>query len=63
MSEDQIRALEIVEEFKSSLVELNKNSKPLISMLTILAEEYIEQAPAIVAVVEDHLQKVNIFCS
>jgi pre-mRNA cleavage complex 2 protein Pcf11 len=54
---------EIVEEYISSLLELTINSKPLINMLTILAEDYIDHATAIVEAVEVHLQKVNIFCS
>ncbi|XP_014218936.1 uncharacterized protein LOC106647177 isoform X2 [Copidosoma floridanum] len=52
-------AKEIVEEYISSLTELTNNSKPLISMLTILAEDYIEHAPAIVEAVEAHLFKVS----
>ena len=56
------KAIEIVEEYTSSLRELTTNSKPHINMLTILAEDYIEYASAIVEAVEAHLQKVNIFC-
>lgn len=49
---------EIEEEYLSSLTDLNVNSKPLINMLTMLAEENIEHAPVIVKAVEKHLAKV-----
>lgn len=50
---------EIAEEYASSLADLTVNSKPLINMLTILAEENIEHAGVIVDTVEKHLAKVN----
>lgn len=53
---------DIVEAYNSSLQELTANSKPHITNLTILAEEYIDYAPSIVNAVERHLQEVNIFC-
>ncbi|XP_014281579.1 pre-mRNA cleavage complex 2 protein Pcf11 [Halyomorpha halys] len=49
----------VAEEYTSSLTDLTVNSKPLINMLTMLAEDYIEHAPTIVRAVEAHLQKVN----
>ncbi|XP_055704060.1 uncharacterized protein LOC129802348 isoform X2 [Phlebotomus papatasi] len=52
-------AKEIGEEYLSSLADLNVNSKPLINMLTIIAEENIEHAEVIVKAVEHHLAKVN----
>lgn len=52
-------AKEIGEEYLSSLADLNVNSKPLINMLTILAEEYLEHASVIVQAVEQHLNKVK----
>ncbi|KAG8225208.1 hypothetical protein J437_LFUL009053, partial [Ladona fulva] len=52
-------AKEIANEYSSSLADLTVNSKPLINMLTMLAEENIEHAPAIVQVVEKHLAKVK----
>ncbi|XP_059622586.1 uncharacterized protein LOC132265822 [Phlebotomus argentipes] len=52
-------AKEIGEEYLSSLADLNVNSKPLINMLTIIAEENIEHAEVIVKAVEQHLAKVN----
>lgn len=48
----------IAEEYLSSLMDLNVNSKPLINMLTMLAEDYIEHVHVIVRVVEQHLAKV-----
>ncbi|XP_046395554.1 uncharacterized protein LOC124162898 isoform X2 [Ischnura elegans] len=49
---------EVADEYSSSLADLTVNSKPLINMLTILAEENIDHAPAIVQAVEKHLAKV-----
>ncbi|EEC12419.1 conserved hypothetical protein [Ixodes scapularis] len=49
---------DVCEEYKSSLLDLTCNSKPLINMLTMLAEENIDQAPRIVRSIEEHLQKV-----
>ncbi|KAM7300430.1 pre-mRNA cleavage complex 2 protein Pcf11 isoform X4 [Ixodes scapularis] len=51
---------DVCEEYKSSLLDLTCNSKPLINMLTMLAEENIDQAPRIVRSIEEHLQKVPI---
>uniref|UniRef100_A0AAG5D028 Pre-mRNA cleavage complex 2 protein Pcf11 n=1 Tax=Anopheles atroparvus TaxID=41427 RepID=A0AAG5D028_ANOAO len=53
------RAKEIEQEYLSSLADLNVNSKPLINMLTILAEENLEYAQIIVSAVEKHLAKVE----
>lgn len=53
---------EIEKEYLSSLSDLNVNSKPLINMLTILAEENIEHGQVIVDAIEKHITKVtNIF--
>lgn len=53
---------EIEKEYLSSLSDLNVNSKPLINMLTILAEENIEHGQIIVDAIEKHITKVtNIF--
>ncbi|OXU22537.1 hypothetical protein TSAR_006322, partial [Trichomalopsis sarcophagae] len=54
------KTTEIVEEYVSSLQDLKTNSKPQINLLTILAEDYIEYASAIVEAVEAHLQKKNV---
>ncbi|XP_035773980.1 uncharacterized protein LOC118456936 isoform X2 [Anopheles albimanus] len=53
------RSQEIEKEYLSSLADLNVNSKPLINMLTILAEENVEYAPVIVKSVENHLAQVG----
>ncbi|GAB6025905.1 hypothetical protein CHUAL_011877 [Chamberlinius hualienensis] len=50
---------EFCEEYSSSLKELTFNSKPHISMLTMLAEENSQFAPQIVKCIEAHLQKVR----
>lgn len=49
---------EIEEDYLSSLMDLNVNSKPLINMLTMLAEDHIAHAHVIVKAVEKHLAKV-----
>lgn len=51
---------EVAEEYVSSLAELTNNSKPHINMLTMLADDNIVHAPAIVDAVEKHLQKVTL---
>ncbi|XP_015603412.1 uncharacterized protein LOC107271676 isoform X2 [Cephus cinctus] len=53
------KSKEIADEYISSLSDLTINSKPLINMLTMLAEDNVEHAPAIVQAVETHLQKVR----
>lgn len=60
-SRGMLNQQEIVEEYISSLEDLKANSKPHINFLTLLAEDNIVYAPAIVEAVEAHLQKVNIF--
>ncbi|KAF6198443.1 hypothetical protein GE061_008191 [Apolygus lucorum] len=50
---------DVVEDFCSSLCDLTVNSKPHINMLTMLAEDYIEHAPALVQAVEDQLKHVS----
>lgn len=52
------KSKEIVEEYSSSLSDLTINSKPLINMLTMLAEDNVDHASAIVKAVENHLLKV-----
>lgn len=51
---------EIKEEYTSSLTDLTFNSKPLINVLTILADENSEHASDIVEAIETHLLKVII---
>jgi pre-mRNA cleavage complex 2 protein Pcf11 len=56
-------AEEVAEEYASSLSDLTRNSKRLINLLTMLADENIMHAPIIVQAVEKHLQKVFLrFC-
>lgn len=50
------------ESYLSSLIELTSNSKPMINMLTMLADESIQDGQAIVDVVEQRIAKVLI-CS
>lgn len=51
-------AEEVVGEYRKALVDLNVNSKPLISMLTMLADDHEQHAPEIVKVIEAHINKV-----
>ena len=51
---------EVMNEYRNSLRDLNVNSKPLINMLTMLAEENEQHAPQIVKVIEDEIQKVLV---
>lgn len=57
---DSDKEREIEEEYLSSLMDLNVNSKPLINMLTMLADDNIDYAHVIVRAVEKHLAKVFI---
>lgn len=52
---------EIAESYLSSLIDLTVNSKPLINMLTMLAEDNIEHGQAIVDAVEQRIAKVLIY--
>lgn len=49
---------EIKAEYASSLADLKFNSKPLINVLTMLAEENAPNAEVIVEAIETHLSKV-----
>lgn len=49
---------EVIDEYQSSLKDLTQNSKPLINMLTMLAEDNEHFAPQIVQVIETHLNQV-----
>jgi len=56
---DDARQEDIAAEYASSLTDLTVNSKPLINMLTMLAEENVEKSAAdIVTVIEKHLAQV-----
>lgn len=48
----------ILHEYKSSLADLRVNSKPLIDMLTIVAEEHKQYAQHITVVIEERLYEV-----
>ncbi|KAK9497364.1 hypothetical protein O3M35_004697 [Rhynocoris fuscipes] len=50
---------DVADEYTSSLADLTINSKPLINMLTMLAEDYLHHAYIIVKVVENHILKVR----
>ncbi|KAK8723487.1 hypothetical protein OTU49_011736 [Cherax quadricarinatus] len=50
---------EVAEEYRSSLKDLMINSKPLITMLTMLADENRPHAAVIVKVIEEHIQEVS----
>ncbi|XP_066967762.1 pre-mRNA cleavage complex 2 protein Pcf11-like isoform X1 [Macrobrachium rosenbergii] len=51
---------EVADEYRSSLSDLTLNSKPLITMLTMLAEENLTHASVIVRVIEEQIQTSNI---
>ncbi|CAG9762223.1 unnamed protein product [Ceutorhynchus assimilis] len=52
-------AEDIKTEYMSSLADLTFNSKPLINVLTMLAEENLSNAKTIVEAIEEQLAKVN----
>ena len=59
MSDERNSQQDVIgEEYASSLADLTVNSKPLINMLTMLAEENAATAPVIVKVIEKHLSQV-----
>ena len=49
---------EVMNEYRSSLSDLTMNSKPLINMLTMLAEDNEQFAAKIVQVIENHIHQV-----
>ncbi|XP_068232652.1 pre-mRNA cleavage complex 2 protein Pcf11-like isoform X1 [Palaemon carinicauda] len=51
---------EVADEYRSSLSDLTLNSKPLITMLTMLADENLTHAAVIVKVIEEQIQSSNI---
>lgn len=54
-------ASEVAESFQASLDELKFNSKPQISMLTMLAEDNEQYASEIVQVIEEQIKKVLFY--
>lgn len=55
----QMTARDDYHDFKVALNDLKLNSKPLINVLTILAEEKIHHAPQIVRAVEERIIEVR----
>lgn len=58
--DDNAARADACREYQSSLEDLTFNSKPHINMLTILAEENINFAKDIVAIIEAQISKVFI---
>ena len=54
---------DVCKEYASSLEDLTFNSKPLINMLTMLAEENRQLAAQIVKLIEKRIYEVNSFAS
>ena len=48
----------VIEDYESSLEDLTFNSKPLINVLTMLAEENREHAVVIVKLIQQRINKV-----
>ena len=57
---DPTKEKEVEDEYLSSLMDLNVNSKPLINMLTMLADDNLQCAPVIVRAIEKHITQVFI---
>ena len=53
----------VIEDYESSLEDLTFNSKPLINVLTMLAEENSQHANVIVKLVERRISKVCQICN
>lgn len=51
----------IREEYLSSLADLDQNSKPMIDMLTMLAEDHRQHAPIIVDAIKQRISQVLHF--
>jgi len=51
---------EAAENYRTPLEDLKMNSKPQISMLTMLAEDYEQNASEIVRVIQEQIQKVQL---
>lgn len=48
-----------VTQFEGLLIELKINSKPMINVLTMMAEDFLRQAPIVVRTIEGHLNSVS----
>lgn len=53
-------AMEVSQDYRNSLLDLNCNSKPMITMLTMLADENKEFATDITKVIIEHIKKVSV---
>lgn len=51
----------VLEEYRASLEDLTFNSKPLINMLTVLAEENYSYASDLVKLIESQVYQVSFF--
>jgi len=54
------REVEVSEEYKSAIKDLTFNSKPLINVLTMLAEENTDHGDAIVQVICGRIKEVML---
>uniref|UniRef100_A0A0B7AYJ6 CID domain-containing protein n=1 Tax=Arion vulgaris TaxID=1028688 RepID=A0A0B7AYJ6_9EUPU len=52
---------DVTDSYRSSLDDLKMNSKPQISMLTMLAEDHEQFASDIVRVIEEQIKKILFF--
>lgn len=56
MSQEDLEAIR--QDYLTSLQDLTANSRPIISTLTIIAQENIHAAKIITKTIEDHISKV-----
>ena len=54
------KAREVAEEYKSALADLTFNSKPMINLLTMLADENRDCAQTIVQAICDRIKQVSM---
>jgi len=50
---------EVASSYALQLQDLKMNSKPVINVLTMMAEDYIRSAPIVVQTIEKHLARVS----
>ncbi len=50
---------QVVEDYKSSLLDLTQNNKHEINLLTVIASEYIGKAVELSRVLESHIRNVG----
>lgn len=51
---------QVVEDYKSSLLDLTQNNKHEINLLTVIASEYIGKAVELSRVLETHIRNVGL---